>query len=140
MAALKMARNIRREHSTMRLDQLLPDLHLPPARSKAWGLQGLSAMDQQPNDIRRKSRETILSLSLLAILGGAILFFLNFVSLGIFFYVFAAIVGIAAVGFLHYMLWGYALSQQVAGEREEERIKAEMEEANQFVDDRIERD
>jgi hypothetical protein len=43
--------------------------------------------------------------------------------LGIFIYVIAAVVGIAAVGFLHYAIWGYALSQQVAGEREEQRVK-----------------
>src|SRR5579862_4392493 len=71
----------------------------------------------------QKGRETLLTFVLVAILGGAFLFFLNIVSLGIFFYVVAAIVGIAAVGFLHYAVWGYALSQQVAGEREEQRIK-----------------
>ena len=70
-----------------------------------------------------KGRETLLTFSLVAILGGAFLFFLNLVSLGIFAYVVAAIIGIAAIGFLHYAIWGYALSQQVAGEREEQRIK-----------------
>jgi hypothetical protein len=70
-----------------------------------------------------KGSETLLTFSLVAILGGAFLFFLNLVSLGIFAYVVAAIIGIAAVGFLHYAIWGYALSQQVAGEREEQRIK-----------------
>ena len=70
-----------------------------------------------------KGRETLLTFSLVAILGGAFLFFLNLVSLGIFAYVVAAIIGIAAIGFLHYAVWGYALSQQVAGEREEQRIK-----------------
>jgi len=71
----------------------------------------------------KKGRETLLTLSLVVILGGAFLFFLNLVSLGIFFYVIAAIIGIAVVGFLHYAIWGYALSQQVAGEREEQRLK-----------------
>ena len=70
-----------------------------------------------------KGRETVLTLSLVAILGGAFIFFLNLVSLGIFAYVIAAIVGIAAIGFLHYAIWGYVLSQEVAGEREEQRIK-----------------
>jgi hypothetical protein len=71
----------------------------------------------------KKGRETLLTFSLVAILGGAFLFFLNLVSLGIFAYVIAAVIGIAAIGFLHYAIWGYALSQQVAGEREEQRIK-----------------
>src|SRR5712692_1840236 len=79
-------------------------------------------MDQN-NTSGKKGRETLLTFSLVAILGGAFLFFLNLVSLGIFAYVIAAIVGIAAIGFLHYAIWGYALSQQVAGEREEQRLK-----------------
>lgn len=79
-------------------------------------------MSQDPPK-SNKGRETLLTFSLVAILGGAFLFFLNLVSLGIFAYVVAAVVGIAAIGFLHYAIWGYALSQQVAGEREEQRIK-----------------
>jgi cell division protein FtsW (lipid II flippase) len=75
------------------------------------------------NVTQGKGRDTLLSFSLVALLGGAVIFFLNLVSLGIFIYVIVAIVGIAAVGFLHYVVWGYALSQQTAGEREEQRIK-----------------
>ena len=78
-------------------------------------------MDQQNSP--GNGRETLLTLSLVAILGGAFIFFLNLVSLGIFAYVIAAIIGIAGIGFLHYAIWGYALSQQVAGEREEQRLK-----------------
>jgi hypothetical protein len=84
-------------------------------------------MDAQP-PTGNKGRETLVTFSLVAILGGAFVFFLNLVSLGIFAYVIAAIVGIAAIGFLHYAIWGYALSQQVAGEREEQRIKDLLEE------------
>lgn len=79
-------------------------------------------MDQQ-TPAGNKGRENLLTFTLVAILGGAFLFFLNLVSLGIFIYVIAAIVGFTAIGFLHYAIWGYALSQQVAGEREEQRIK-----------------
>lgn len=82
-------------------------------------------METDPQS-RRKRRETILTLSLVGILGGAFVFFLNLVSLGIFFYVVSAVLGLVAVGFLHYAIWGYALSQQVAGEREEERIRQLM--------------
>ncbi len=76
---------------------------------------------------RNKGRETILTLSLVAILGGAFIFFLNLISLGIFFWVIVVMIGIAGVGFLHYVVWGHALSQQVAGEREEQRIKELLE-------------
>jgi hypothetical protein len=79
-------------------------------------------MDQQLPP-RNKGRETLLTFTLVALLGGAIVFFLNFVTLGVFSYVIVAIIGIAVVGFLHYAIWGYALSRQVAGEREEQRIK-----------------
>ena len=79
-------------------------------------------MDQPP-PVHKKSQSSFLTFSLVIILGGSFVFFLNLVSLGIFAYVLAAIIGIAAIGFLHYVLWGYALSQQVAGEREEQRIK-----------------
>lgn len=79
-------------------------------------------MDDQ-NPIRNKGRETLLTFVLLAILGGAILVFLHFITLGVFSYVIAAIIAIALIGFLHYVIWGYTLSKHVAGEREEQRIK-----------------
>ncbi len=72
---------------------------------------------------RNKGRETIVTLTLIVVLGGALVFFLHFITLGVFSYVIAAIIAIAAVGFLHYALWGYALSKQTAGEREEQRIR-----------------
>jgi high-affinity Fe2+/Pb2+ permease len=73
------------------------------------------------------SRDTMLGFILVLVLGGAFLFFLNLVSLGIFFYVIAAVVGMAAVGFLHYVVWGYDLSEQVAEERQREWLKEQQE-------------
>ena len=32
-----------------------------------------------------------------------------------------------AFGYLHYVLWGYAFSQQTAGEREEEELRQRVE-------------
>jgi hypothetical protein len=89
-------------------------------------------MNQQPSGT--KGRDTLLTFALIIILGGAFFFFLNLVSLGIFIYVIAAVVGMAAIGFLHYAIWGYALSQQVAGEREEQRVK-DLLEANDDHDE-----
>ncbi|MCI0376365.1 MAG: hypothetical protein L0215_02035 [Gemmataceae bacterium] len=86
-----------------------------------------AAMDQEPDISRRKGRETLLTLVLVAILGGAFIFFLNLATMGYAFHVLAALFGIAVVGFMHYVVWGYALSQQVAGEREEERLKEQSE-------------
>jgi hypothetical protein len=68
----------------------------------------------------------LLAFVLVFLLGGAIFFFLNFVSFGIFFYVLIAVAAITMVGFLHYALWGHALTQEVAGEREEQQLRERM--------------
>ena len=77
--------------------------------------------------VARNGRETMLSFMLVAVFGGAIFFFLNFVALGIFVYVIGAVVGVTAVGFLHYVLWGYDLSEEVAEEMQRERLKQQQE-------------
>ena len=60
------------------------------------------------------------------------LFFVTFLVMitgGLFFYVGLIVVGLAAMGGLHYLLWGKLLQERTAGEREEaellERAKAE---------------
>jgi high-affinity Fe2+/Pb2+ permease len=83
-----------------------------------------------PSKSPRSGRETALTFALVGVLGGAFFLFLNLVSFGIFFYVLAAVVGIAALGFLHYVVWGYDLSEEVAEERQREWLQqqAEMDE------------
>lgn len=76
---------------------------------------------------RSKYRETVLALFLVVIMGGAISFFLYFLTLGVLGHVFAAVAGIALVGFLHYALWGYSMSREVAGEKEEAELKERIE-------------
>ena len=83
-------------------------------------------MNREP-DIRRSGRETFLAFMLVAILGAMVFAFLNLVSFGIFFYVLAAVVGITAVGFLHYVIWGYDLSEEVAEDRQRELLKDQQE-------------
>jgi high-affinity Fe2+/Pb2+ permease len=63
------------------------------------------------------SRGNFVTLMLSAVLGGLFLFFLNGVSFGAFSYVLASVFGIAFVGFLHYAIWGYGLSKDLAQER-----------------------
>ena len=65
-------------------------------------------------------RGTMLTLMLTLLGGGGILFFLVLVSGGFFGYVIAAVLAIALVGYVHYRLWGQALTLQVSGEREEQ--------------------
>jgi len=65
----------------------------------------------------QNARGTFVTLMLTLILGGVFLFFLNVVSFGSITYLLAALFGMAFLGFLHYALWGYALSEDVAKER-----------------------
>jgi hypothetical protein len=83
-------------------------------------------MEPEPNPSRR-NRETFLTLTLTALFSGGILFFLVLVSGGFFVFVVAGVFAIALVGLLHYALWGHALSQQVAGEREDADAQARWE-------------
>src|SRR5436309_1777332 len=67
-------------------------------------------------------RDVFLSGLLATMIGGGFLFFLFLICGGLSFYVLAVVGGMAAVGLLHYLLWGYTFSEQVAGEREEDEI------------------
>ncbi|MFO0970434.1 MAG: hypothetical protein U0793_33220 [Gemmataceae bacterium] len=79
--------------------------------------------DIQP---RRKRRETILTISLVVILGGLFLFFMNLISLGIFMWVGAIIIAMGLIGFLHYVLWGQTMTENTAGEREEAELRQRL--------------
>ena len=87
-------------------------------------------MEHDPN-VTRRNRETLLTLMLTALFAGGILFFLVLVSGGFFVFVVAVVFAIALVGLLHYALWGHALSQEVAGEREDEEARARWEAENE---------
>jgi hypothetical protein len=81
-----------------------------------------AVMEPDPN-ARGRNRETILTLMLMALLAGALFFFLIVLSGGLLVFLAAAVFAIALVGLLHYVLWGYTLSQEVAGDREEEEVR-----------------
>jgi hypothetical protein len=83
-----------------------------------------------------KSRETLLTVALTAMFGGGFLIFLILVSGGYFLYVLGAVAAIALVGSLHWLLWGQALTQEVAGEREEEALRERLQE-DEFTRDKI---
>jgi hypothetical protein len=84
-------------------------------------------MEQEPVSRRR---ENILTVVLVVLLGGSFAFFLDMVTLGTFRFVIFTVMGITLVGYLHYVLWGYSLSQEVAGEREEAELRESMERDN----------
>jgi hypothetical protein len=81
-------------------------------------------MDSGPQS---KGRENLLTIVLVILLGGAFAFFLDMVSLGVFRFVIATVIGITLLGYLHYVFWGYSFSQEVAGEREEEQLREQIE-------------
>jgi hypothetical protein len=81
-------------------------------------------LDHEPPS---RGRETALAIALVLILGGTLVFFLNFITFGLFFYVIVAVLVIGAVGGLHYLLWGQSLNDEVAGEREEAELRDKME-------------
>ncbi len=85
-------------------------------------------MEHDPRTPKR-TRENIVILTLVLCLGGIIVFFLNVISLGIFTYVIGAGVLIVVVGSLHYFLWGRAMMEDVAVEREQLLLKEEREAA-----------
>jgi hypothetical protein len=78
-------------------------------------------------DSPRQRRETFLSFFLALFFGCGFLLFMIVVTGGFFLYVIIAVVVIGIVGYLHYLLWGHALTQEVAGEREEEEARERWE-------------
>jgi len=78
-------------------------------------------------DPTHKRRETVLTVSLIVIVGGLLLFFLNMISMGIFMYVGIAVLLVGMVGYLHYVMWGQSLTENTAGEREEAEMRARIE-------------
>jgi fatty acid desaturase len=74
-----------------------------------------------------RSRETMLTVFLALLLGGALLFFLYLTTMGFITYVIAAILAMVLVGYLHYALWGFSLSEETAAEHEEALLRQRRE-------------
>jgi hypothetical protein len=74
-------------------------------------------------------RQTFLAVLLAVLMGAGFVFFLVIVTGGLLLEVLAAVGGIGLFGYVHYLLWGRSLSQQVAGERalEEDQPPTEAE-------------
>ncbi|MGH7170260.1 MAG: hypothetical protein ACRELF_10655 [Gemmataceae bacterium] len=92
----------------------------------------------------QQHRHAFLSVFLTILALGFSLLFLIFISGGFFLYVVLFSGGILMLGLFHYILWGRAFSQEVAGEREEEQLRqraaeVEAEEDWQRPDTRIRR-
>ncbi len=82
------------------------------------------------NKVRGRGRETFLGFLLVLFMGGGFLLYLIVITGGVFLYVVLAVVIIGIVGYLHYLIWGQALTQEVAGEREEEEARERWQDEN----------
>lgn len=70
------------------------------------------------SDPHQKARESMLAGSLVVLTGSMILFFLFVISFGVIGNVIAGAVIMVMVGAVHYLVWGHALTAEVAPERE----------------------
>ncbi len=74
------------------------------------------------HDSYRQRRENFLSVFLAGLAALSFLAVLVLIS-SLFLYVLLVAVAMFLVGMLHYLLWGKMLSDEVAGEREEEQLR-----------------
>lgn len=72
-------------------------------------------------------RDTYMAVVLCLFVGIPVFVFLNILTGGLFLWLLFAAAGIAVLGVFHYFLWGRAFSQETAGEREEEQLRAQFE-------------
>ncbi len=73
-------------------------------------------MEPEPRAPSR-ARENTIIFTLVLLLGGMVVFFLDVISLGIFTYAIGVGGAIFALGCFHYLVWGRLMSEQVAEER-----------------------
>ncbi len=78
---------------------------------------------EHDNDEADGRRATFLSIMLTVLAGSFFLFVLFVTCGGLVVYILAVLVGIGIFGLIHYLLWGHSLSEEVAGESEEEKIQ-----------------
>jgi fatty acid desaturase len=75
------------------------------------------------NDQLRRRRQTFLAVLLTSFAALFCLLVLIFITWGYFFYVLLIVAAMIVLGFVHYFLWGRAMSRSVEGEREEEQLR-----------------
>ena len=74
-----------------------------------------------------EARGNFLALFLAALAAFGFFVFLVMISGGLFFYMALVAGGVALLGVVNYMLWGRSFNREMAGEREEERLRQMME-------------
>ena len=75
----------------------------------------------------QQRRESMLTIIFTSLGGLGVALVLTIITWGLFLYVVLIVGGIAALAILNYLLWGRSMMQATAGEREEEQVRASME-------------
>jgi hypothetical protein len=78
-----------------------------------------------PEAEQRAQRGAFLSVVLTGLGSSVFLFFLFLACGGLWIYVVAVLGGIALFGFVHYLLWGHAMTNQVSAEAKEHEAREE---------------
>ncbi len=68
-------------------------------------------------------RQTVVTVALTAMAAAFSLLLLVMIGGGFFIFLVGIVLAIAAFGGLHYLLWGKLLTEETAGEREEEQLR-----------------
>jgi hypothetical protein len=84
-----------------------------------------------------RDRGTYLGMMLTVLALGFFVLVLIFISGGFFLYVVEITAGIFLVSLVHWAVWGRALSQSVAGEREEEQLRQRAAEPEDWQDEHV---
>jgi hypothetical protein len=79
-------------------------------------------------DTYQRRRETFLSVFLGCTILIGLLFVFTILTGGFLLYIMAVLAVATVVGWMHYLLWGRALTQQTAGDREEMEARERAEE------------
>jgi hypothetical protein len=82
-------------------------------------------MNDSPPD-NAPSRDTFLAVLLLIVIGVPLFVFFNIATGGLFILLLVLVAGVAVLGVFNYFLWGHSLTEETAGEREEEELREIM--------------
>ncbi len=77
------------------------------------------------DELYRRRRETLLVVSFVGIAVFGLLFIFTILTGGFLIYLLAVVAVAAIIGGLHYLLWGRALTERTAGDREEMQAEEE---------------
>jgi polyferredoxin len=85
----------------------------------------------------QQRRETLLTVILSGLAAGFFLFFLILVSDGLILYMVLAVAAVVALGFFHYVVWGYAMTQEVADEQARDAANRQETGDGEMLSDKI---